>query len=148
MPGFKTIIKNLIATVYERVQYLREMSEEFPSFATFRKADHKTMAAIERDLQVAIEACIDIGKIIISEKGLRSPESMRDVCLVLYENGFIDRKTLRNFEGMVGMRNILVHCYEKIDPEIIYGILKRHLKDFQRFINQVVEKLDKNDCFK
>ncbi len=50
---------------------------------------------------------------------------MRDVCVVLYEDGFIDKRTLRDFEGMVGLINILVHRYEKIDPEIIYGVLKK-----------------------
>ena len=142
MPGFETIIKSLVATVSERIRYLEEMGREFSSFSAFRRADYKTMAAIERDLEVAIEACIDIGKIIISEKGLRPPESMRDVCQVLYENNFIDKKTLKNLEGMVGLRNILVHLYEKIDAEIIYGVLKRHLKDFNRYLKQILQKLN------
>ncbi len=50
MPVFNTVIKGLVATVSERVQYLKEMAEEFSSFSSFRKADHRTMAAIERDL--------------------------------------------------------------------------------------------------
>jgi uncharacterized protein YutE (UPF0331/DUF86 family) len=141
MQEFETIIEGLTATVSERVKYLKEMSGEFASIHDFRKADHKTASAIERDLQVAIEACIDIGKIIISEKGLRPPETMRDVCQVLYETGFIDKMTLKEFEGMVGLRNILVHRYERIDPEIIYGVLKRHLKDFNRFLKQIKKKI-------
>lgn len=141
MQGLESAIKKLIATVAERVGYLREMSEDFQNLTDFKKADHKTISAIERDLQVAIEACVDIGKLIISEKRLRPPESMRDVCQVLYENGYIDGKTLKIFEGMVGMRNILVHRYEKIDPEVIFGVLKKHLRDFQRFTNQVSNKL-------
>lgn len=141
MQGLDSAIKKLAATVTERVRYLREMSEDFQNLTAFKKTDHKTLSAIERDLQVAIEACVDIGKLIISEKRLRPPESMRDVCQVLYENGYIDGKILKIFEGMVGMRNILVHRYEKIDPEVIFVVLKRHLGDFQRFINQVSNRL-------
>jgi uncharacterized protein YutE (UPF0331/DUF86 family) len=44
---------------------------------------------------------------------------------------------LNILESMVGVRNILVHRYEKIDLEIIYGILKKHLPDFQKFIKQI-----------
>lgn len=143
MGEFEIIIKNLSAVITERVNYLKEISEEFPSFSSFRKADHKSISAIERDLQVAIEACMDIGKVIISEKRLRPPESMKDVCAILYENGFIDKRMLHALERMVGTRNILVHRYEKVDMEIIYGILKRHLRDFQKFIRQIYEKISK-----
>lgn len=134
------ILKSLFAVITERVNYLREMSKEFPNISSFKKADHKFISAIERDLQVAIEACMDIGKVIISEKKLRPPESMKDICAVLFENGFIDNRMLSALDRMVGTRNILVHRYEKIDLEIIYGILKRHLQDFQRFIKQISKK--------
>jgi len=73
MGEFDIIVKSLFAVITERVNYLKEMSKEFPDFSSFRKADHKYKSAIERDLQVAIEACIDIGKVIISEKKLRPP---------------------------------------------------------------------------
>lgn len=140
MGEFDIILKSLFAVITERVNYLKEMSKEFPNLSSFRKADHRYISAIERDLQVAIEACIDIGKVIISEKKLRPPESMKDVCTILFENGFIDNRMLSALDRMVGTRNILVHRYEKIDLEIIYGILKRHLQDFQRFIKQISKK--------
>ncbi|MBI4653699.1 MAG: DUF86 domain-containing protein [Nitrospirae bacterium] len=140
MAEFEIILKNLFAVISERVNYLKEMANELPNISSLKKADHKYKSAIERDLQVAIEACIDIGKVIISEKKLRPPESMKDVCVVLFENGFIDKRMLHDFERMVGARNIIVHRYEKIDLEIIYGILKRHLNDFQKFIKQISKK--------
>lgn len=140
MGEFEIILRSLFAVITERVNYLKEMSKEFPDISSFKKADHKYKSAIERDLQVAIEACIDIGKAIISEKKLRPPESMKDVCMVLYENGFIDDSMLSVLDRMVGTRNILVHRYEKIDLEIIYRILKRHLQDFQKFIKQISKK--------
>ncbi len=140
MGEFDIILKSLFVVITERVNYLREMSREFPNISSFKKADHRYISAIERDLQVAIEACIDIGKVIISEKKLRPPESMKDICMILFENGFIDNRMLSALDRMVGTRNILVHRYEKIDLEIIYRILKRHLQDFQRFIKQISKK--------
>jgi uncharacterized protein YutE (UPF0331/DUF86 family) len=141
MSELETILRSLFAVIVERVKYLKEMSEELPTFLSFKRADHKYKSAIERDLQVAIEACIDVGKVIIAEKRLRPPQSMKDVFSVLYENGFVDRRMLKNLENMVGVRNILVHRYEKIDLEIIYGILKKHLPDFQKFIVQISKRV-------
>ena len=34
---------------------------------------------------------------------------------------------------MAKFRNVVVHQYEKVDAEIVIVILKRHLKDFDRF---------------
>jgi uncharacterized protein YutE (UPF0331/DUF86 family) len=34
-------------------------------------------------------------------------------------------------------RNILVHGYDKVDDEVVYAILKRHLSDFERFLAEV-----------
>jgi uncharacterized protein YutE (UPF0331/DUF86 family) len=38
---------------------------------------------------------------------------------------------------MAGTRNILVHGYDRIDDALIYGIIQKHLPDFEQFIAQV-----------
>jgi len=38
---------------------------------------------------------------------------------------------------MAGARNVLVHGYDKVDDALIYGVLKNHLNDFDRFITEV-----------
>ena len=91
------------------------MSAELPSIASFKKADHKYKSPIQKDLQVAIETCIDVVKIIISEKSFVPPESIKDVCTVLCKNVYIDSCMLKSLEGLAGKRKILVHRYEKID---------------------------------
>jgi uncharacterized protein YutE (UPF0331/DUF86 family) len=41
------------------------------------------------------------------------------------------------YENMVRFRNFIVHRYEKIDLEIIYGILKNKLVLFREFIREI-----------
>lgn len=38
---------------------------------------------------------------------------------------------------MAGTRNVLVHGYDKVDDTIIFGILKKHLGDFKRFLTEI-----------
>ena len=38
---------------------------------------------------------------------------------------------------MAGTRNILVHGYDKVEDNIIYGVLKRHLDDFDFFLKEI-----------
>ncbi|MFZ3064680.1 MAG: HepT-like ribonuclease domain-containing protein [Nitrospirota bacterium] len=33
---------------------------------------------------------------------------------------------------MIGMRNIIVHSYDRIDDAIVYGVLKKSLDDIKR----------------
>jgi uncharacterized protein YutE (UPF0331/DUF86 family) len=33
---------------------------------------------------------------------------------------------------MIGMRNIIVHSYDRIDDGIVYGFLKKNLNDIKR----------------
>ncbi len=39
---------------------------------------------------------------------------------------------------MSGTRNILVLGYDKVENNLIYGILKRHLNDFDAFITDSI----------
>jgi uncharacterized protein YutE (UPF0331/DUF86 family) len=127
-----------IGSVEERVKRLKSLSDKIATFQDYLVSpDAKDIA--ERNLQVAIETCLDIGKIIISQKGLSEPKDNKGIFTSLAEAGFVSKETLTFMLPMAGTRNILVHGYDKIDDEIMYGILKRHLDDMLMFLREVRE---------
>ncbi len=130
----KDIIEQKISTILDRINKLKRF--ETISFKEFSESSD-TKDIVERNLQVAIEACIDIGKIIISEKALREPSDNKDVFKVLAENAIISSQSLEFLLPMAGMRNLLVHGYDKIDATIIFGVLKRHLEDLFRYLDEI-----------
>src|SRR3990172_2851485 len=83
----------------------------------------KDKDAAERNIQKIVEAVIDIGKMLVSQKALREPGSNREVFLVLQENDLFPAELLPVIDKMIGMRNILVHSYDRIDDEIVYGVV-------------------------
>lgn len=89
---------------------------------------------------MAIQACIDIARIIIKKEGLREPEDNKGIFVVLAENGIISEESLRFLIPMAGTRNVLVHGYDKIDDMIIFEVLKKHLNDFYIFLKEVEER--------
>lgn len=105
-------------------------------------AQWKTQRIVDRTLQMAIEVCLDIAGHIISNKGYRIPTSYADTFRVLFENGVIDEHLLSVLENMARCRNFIVHQYDKIDAEIIVGIMKRNLPDFEAFKEAVLSVLD------
>lgn len=126
-----------IAVVQERLRRLSMFTGL--SFESYLK-DLTTKDAVERNIEVAIQACIDIARIIIKREGLREPEDNKGVFVVLAENNFISEDSLRFLIPMAGTRNVLVHGYDKIDDAIIFGVLKKHLSDFHSFLKEIEER--------
>jgi len=42
---------------------------------------------------------------------------------------------------MIGVRNIIVHSYDKIDDSVLYGILKKNLNDFKKILQILKEQI-------
>ncbi len=91
--------------------------------------------ALERALQVNIEVMIDISERILALNKERPLPTAQDNIIRLQESGIIS--TRPEYSEMVKFRNFIVHRYEKIDLEIIYGILKNKLFLFREFINDI-----------
>ena len=130
-------IKAKIAVVQERVRRLSGFKKL--AFAAYLK-NLTVKDAVERNIEVAIQACIDIARIIIKREGFREPEDNKGVFVVLSENGIISEDSLKFLIPMAGTRNVLVHGYEKIDDAIIFAVLKKHVSDFNVFLKEIEEK--------
>ena len=76
-------------------------------------ADLKTQSAVERQLSIIGEAVNKFDKLF--------PDS-----------------TVVNAKKIVGLRNRLIHAYDKIDPAIIWAILNNHLRPLK---TEIVKKL-------
>ena len=129
--------------VKERVRRLRELAKTLHTFEQYQKSLN-TKDIAERNIQVAIETCLDISKVIISENDLPEPEDNKGVFKVLAEAGILDEACLHFLIPMAGTRNILVHGYDQVDDAIIYGALKKRLDDFDLFLKNIVKNYLKN----
>jgi uncharacterized protein with HEPN domain len=78
------------------------------------KANKMLRRAVERELEIIGEAMYRLDKL--------------DSSLVVSGKGQIK-----------GMRNRIIHGYDKVDDEIIWGIIVRHLPVLQTEINKLME---------
>jgi uncharacterized protein YutE (UPF0331/DUF86 family) len=74
---------------------------------------------------------------LISANRWREPTSYRDVFQVLAENKVVAESHLARLQDMASFRNLLVHAYEKGDPEVVFGIFRTRLDDFLLFANDI-----------
>jgi len=85
---------------------------------------------LERTLHLAVEAVLDIGSHIISDKRMGNPKFSSQIIEILAENNII-KENVSNYIEMAKFRNIIVHDYAEIDPEILLMIIKNNLKDLK-----------------
>jgi uncharacterized protein YutE (UPF0331/DUF86 family) len=114
-------------------QYLLQLGEYRDISVEQYRGDWKSQRIIERTLQLAIETCLDVASHIIADRGLRVPATYAEAFDVLREATLIDEKLRETMVGMAKFRNVIVHEYARIDPEIVVRILRDHLGDIANF---------------
>lgn len=95
----------------------------------------------ERYLHLACECVADIGQHLISDLGFRHAESYQDVIAVLQEEGILEDDLAEFLKGWMGLRNVLVHVYPKIDHGKTYDTIETELEDLERFAQAVARFL-------
>lgn len=130
------VINAMIDIVEENMRLIEEIrSQDFGSFSR----NFRDIQAAKHSLQESIEACIDIGSHIISEKGFQRPENYKDIYKVLEEEGIIDPVLSEKLQEMAQFRNLLVHRYTIIDTKRVYDIMSEDMKDIQEFIKKILK---------
>jgi len=124
-------------------QYAGELkNEQHATWEEFSQ-DTKNKRFVERTLQMCIEVCLDIGNHIISDEGWKEAETNRDIFLRLKEKEVVSDDLLNRLLQMAGFRNRIIHDYAEIEPEMVYGILKNNLKDFDSYASEILNWLEK-----
>ncbi|MBS3897964.1 MAG: DUF86 domain-containing protein [Dethiobacter sp.] len=134
----KEILKSRLTLLAEYISDLEDVSEI--TLNEFLK-DKVKRRFVERTLQLAIEACLDIGSHLISDLQLREPEKNRDIFIILVENDILAEQARENFVAMAGFRNIIVHDYARLDPEIVYLSLQWGISDLKYFVRTISENI-------
>lgn len=102
--------------------------------------------AVCHGLQLSIQILIDVGNHILASIGENQIEDYVDIIDRLGKRDIIPSEFAQSIRGMVGLRNILIHEYTKIDLDKIYEILQNRLSDFYTFIeyiNQFIKQPEK-----
>ena len=135
----------ILRKLSELDQYFKQIKEYEGITVAEYSDDWKIQRIIERTLQMMIETCVDIAGHIIADKGYRTPTSYSDSFRVLQEEKVLNDKLFSALEKMAKFINIVVHHYDKVDAEIVVGILKKDLKDFTGYRDAIVNFLKSNN---
>lgn len=129
-----------LSVIANSVNALKELqSLTYDGFAR----DHILNASAERNFQVAIQAALDLGGVLLSELSSKVPENYAEIFSALADIGVLPQDFARKIVGMAKFRNVLVHLYMEVDLEKVYYYLQHDLDDFDLFAKYISEYLAK-----
>lgn len=96
----------------------------------------------ERNLEVAVQCCIDIAGRIISLEQAEKPKDYKEAIIRLGELKVIPMEFALTFAPIAGFRNILVHNYLEIDWKEVYNNLQK-ITDIYKFMEYIKNWLRK-----
>ena len=133
-----TLIAERLSVIRDCVNALRELRPlTYDEFA----CEHVLVSSAERDFQLAIQAALDIGSIILADRGVGVPDRYSDIFPALAEISVLPTDFAQQLVGMAKFRNVLVHLYLEVDQGLVYRYLKENLDDFETFAHYVGEWL-------
>jgi uncharacterized protein YutE (UPF0331/DUF86 family) len=129
---YNGIIENKLRLIEEKIETIQSWKID-----SLKKLQTSSLLqnAIERALQVAIEAMIDIAERILALKKIPPQKSSSGTMKKLQELKIL--KNASNYEEMIRFRNFIVHRYDKIDQEIVYNIVSKMLPRFSQFVDEI-----------
>lgn len=89
--------------------------------------------AIILNLQRACETSIDAAMHLVRVHRLGIPQETREAFDFLEGAGLVDSALAERLKKMVGFRNVAIHEYQKLDLDIVRGIVVNNLDDFRAF---------------
>jgi uncharacterized protein YutE (UPF0331/DUF86 family) len=126
--------------IAEAVAVLAEQRDSL-TFAEYRSNRH-ARDIVEREFETAIEACIDIGAMLIRSNGGTVPETNAAIFRELGRRAILEDDLARRMGEAAGFRNILAHRYgNEIDDEDVFNVLQNDLDVFYEFLQAVRKTL-------
>jgi uncharacterized protein YutE (UPF0331/DUF86 family) len=110
--------------------YVSQLTEFRGTAVEKYRADWKTQRIVERTMQMAIEACLDVANHLIADRKLRVPTTYAQTFSVLEQAGLLPSDIAVQMVQMVGLRNLLIHEYARLDAARVVRLLNERLDDF------------------
>ncbi len=103
--------------------------------------DKMARFAVYKAMQEAVEASLDIAAMVVKDIGKLPKDDYTNV-EILAENKIIDDTLAKVLNEANGLRNIVVHSYNKIDDIRAFQSIKNITPHFERF-SEVIKKWTK-----
>jgi uncharacterized protein YutE (UPF0331/DUF86 family) len=93
--------------------------------------------SLERLIQLVVDEMLDINTHIIQYAPLRAPEDFQSTFIVLAQHDMLPKDFAERLAPIVGLRNRLVHRYERVHIDLLISMARREQPDLQEYGNHL-----------
>ncbi|MFA6047725.1 MAG: DUF86 domain-containing protein [Parcubacteria group bacterium] len=133
--------------VQEKINKIENYTKEIEPLLKFSvdeiMADILKLRTLERNFQLIVDTILDINTHIIAAENLKAPDNLQETLSILGEAGILPFEFVEKFAPAVGLRNKIVHDYEKIDQKKVITDLKNEMEQFAQYIVCIDEFINK-----
>lgn len=136
--------KLLIEGKFKNLQeYLIEIEEILKADEAAIVSDFRSLKALERNFQLAVDEVLDVNIHFIRELDLKTADDFQSTFAILAESGILPLDFASRIAPIVGLRNVLVHRYEKIDKGFFVRQVRKEYQDFIEYMRHISDYLNR-----
>ncbi|MFH1837939.1 MAG: DUF86 domain-containing protein [Candidatus Kuenenbacteria bacterium] len=138
------INKKLIILKLSKIKdYYKEMEPLLKFKPNEILADYYKLRTFEREFQLIVDTILDINTHIISTLDFQIPDDYQGTFAILAQAKVLPEKFCNKFASVVGLRNMIVHKYEKVDNKKFIFDLQKEAKDFKEYCGLIEKYIQK-----
>jgi uncharacterized protein YutE (UPF0331/DUF86 family) len=103
--------------------------------------DVKERRFVEHTLQICVQAVQDVASHVVSDERLGEPSTNQELFSLLASAGWLSQDLASNLRAAVGFRNVLVHGYTAVDPNVVRDVVENRLGDIESFVREIRERI-------
>ncbi|MEI6587336.1 MAG: DUF86 domain-containing protein [Candidatus Moraniibacteriota bacterium] len=135
--------KELIKRKINKIEsYLKELMPILKLDSNEILKDYTKLRTLERDFQLIVDTVIDINTHLISTENLRAPENATETFSILGEAKILPTDFVNKFSPVAGVRNIIVHDYDKVDVQKLIDDIKKDIDQFGEYAVYIDDFID------
>jgi uncharacterized protein YutE (UPF0331/DUF86 family) len=108
-----------------------------PATASALATDADALDLVSFNLMLAVQICADIASHVIADEGWPVVKTLAGGFNRLSEHGVIAPTTAEALCKAVGLRNVVVHGYSGVNPDMVHVGATRGLHDLEAFAREV-----------
>ena len=136
---YREIVREKLSSLQS---YYRELAELKQITFEEYQANRLYKRSIERLLQLIVEAATDINSMVLKKKGGETAVDYYTSFIKMAEAKVFPMEFAREIAPYTGLRNIVVHEYQKIDDRLVHGSMKSTMELYLRYMEYLKEHLE------
>jgi uncharacterized protein YutE (UPF0331/DUF86 family) len=106
--------------------------------------DNLKLHSVERLFQLIVDISIDMNTHIIIESDFQVPNDYQSMFITLGENKILPMNFAVKISPSVGLRNLIVHKYGKVDIKKMVDDIKNNISQYLEYLKYIGKFLEKN----